>query len=139
MALSAFDDKSRPPKPKQVAEVLGDSHELWRAIVEHVNETYGLVDQQWGFSGKAWGWGLRLKQKQRAILYLTPSEGFFYVGLALGQKAYDQALASKPPKRFREVLDRAPKYAEGYGVRVEVRKKPDLKWIEKFAAAKMGK
>ena len=139
MALSAFDDKQKPPEPAQVKKVLGEAHELWQAIIDHLGETYPPIDEAWGFSGKAWGWGLRVRQKKRAILYLTPGEGFFYVGLALGLQAYQQALAAKPPKRFREVLESAPRYAEGYGVRVEVRKQPDLKWIRKFAAAKMGK
>ncbi|MBW2277911.1 MAG: DUF3788 family protein [Deltaproteobacteria bacterium] len=137
MALSAFDDKSKPPKPKQVAEVLGESHELWQAIIDHLGEEYPPIDEAWGFSGKKWGWGLRVKQENRAILYLTPSEGFFFVGFALGDKAVAAALDAKPPKRFREVIEKAPRFAEGRGVRIEVRKPPDLKWVYKFAAAKM--
>jgi len=138
MALSAFDDKAKPPKPAQVKKVLGAAHELWQAIIAHLGETYPPVEEQWGFAGKKWGWGLRVKQKKRAILYLTPGVGFFHVGFALGQQAYMEALEAKPPMRFREVLESAPRYAEGYGVRVEVRKKADLKWIKKIAAAKMG-
>jgi hypothetical protein len=139
VALSAFDDKARPPKPAQVAKVLGPTHDLWQAIIDHLVEQYPPVDQKWGFSGKQWGWGLRVKQKKRAILYLTPADGFFYVGFALGEKAVAAALEAKPPKRVRDVIDNAPRYAEGRGVRIEVRKKADLKWIQKIAACKMAR
>jgi len=139
MALSAFDDKAKPPKPAQVKQVLGASHELWQAIIDHLSEQYPPVDEKWGFSGKAWGWGLKVKQKKRAILYLTPQDAFFYVGFALGEKAVAAFLAAKPPKRLRELIEAAPRYAEGRGVRIEVRQRTDLKWIEKIAAAKMGK
>ena len=138
MALSAFDDKSKPPKPMEVGAVLGRCHDWWLAIIDHLASEYPPADLEWGFSGKSWGWGLRVKQKKRAILYLTPAQRFFYVGFALGEKAVAAFLKAKPPKRFRELVESAPRYAEGRGVRIEVKKRADLKWIEKIAAAKMG-
>ena len=48
VALSAFDDKS------------------------HISSEYGPVTEQWNFSGKNYGWGFRLKHKDRIVLYMTP-------------------------------------------------------------------
>lgn len=59
----------------------------------------------WGFSGKKWGWGLRLKQKKRAVVYLTPTNGHFWAGFALGQKAVDAAFDSGNDRRESEQHD----------------------------------
>jgi hypothetical protein len=37
-----------------------------------------------------------------------------------------------------EIIDEAPKYAEGRGVRIEVRTKKDLEAVKQLAAVKMA-
>jgi hypothetical protein len=138
MALSAFDDKEHPPAHDDLIAVLGKSAARWDAVIDDLRERYPPIDEQWGFSGKKWGWGLRAKRKKRAILYLTPQEGFFYVGFALGEKAVHAALDARLPKRIVEAIDAAPRYAEGRGLRLEVRRDADLGWVHKLAAAKMA-
>jgi hypothetical protein len=50
---------------------------------------------------------------KRAVLYMTPAEGYFRVGLALGEKAAHAALDSDLPTAILEIVDTAPTYAEG--------------------------
>ena len=138
MALSAFDDKGKQPQDRELSKVLASASDLWNSLVDHLAEEYLPLDEQWGFSGKQWGWSLRLKQKKRTILYMTPSDGFFYVGFALGEKAVRAAQLGNMPKRIMGVIENASKYAEGRGVRLEVRKKADLQSIRKLAAIKMS-
>ena len=105
MALSAFDDKAKQPKPKELAEVLGGSASLWDDLVTNIASRFDPLTQDWGYSGKKWGWALRLKHKKRAVLYMTPCDGFFVVGFALGQKAVDAAHASKLPASILDIMD----------------------------------
>jgi len=62
-----------------------------------------------------------LKQKKRTVLYMTPCKGYFLVGFALGEKA----------------VDAAQKFAEGRGVRLEIRNKPAREQAKLLAAIKM--
>ena len=138
MALSAFDDKAREPTDAEVAKVLLGTADHWNAIKDQIASLYEPLAVDWGFAGKKWGWSLRLKHKKRAVLYMTPSTGFFYVGSALGEKAVAAANTSDLPANFLEIINGSQKYAEGRGVRLEVRSAADLDSIVKLAAIKMA-
>jgi len=92
----------------------------------------------WGYSGKKWGWSLRLKQKARTVLYMTPRRGHFVVGFALGQKAVDAAQESDLPQSTLDMIDDSQEYAEGRAVRLEVRTGDDLLNVARIATIKMA-
>lgn len=138
MALSAFDDEAREPTGAEVAEVLLGAADLWNAIKDQLASVYDPLAFDWGFAGKKWGWSLRLKHKKRAVLYMTPSTGFFYVGFALGEKAVSAAHQSDLPQSLLDVLEGSQKYAEGRDVRIEVRTSRDLGLVVRLATIKMA-
>ncbi len=78
------------------------------------------MSEHWNHSGAKFGWSLRLKQKERVILYLTPQHGAFLVGLVLGERAAQSAEAAALPPLALAALTSAPKYAEGRGIRLAV-------------------
>jgi len=82
--------------------------------------------------------GLRLKREKRTICYMTPCEGYFIASFALGEKAVKAAHETDLPVSVLEVIDVAKKYAEGRGVRLEVRSAEDVGNVEKLAAVKMA-
>ena len=138
MAFSAFDDKAHEPQPHELAATLGSSLDLWQELVSAVGASHDPIESDWVFSGKAWGWALRLKRKRRAVLYLTPADCFFHVGLALGEKAVAAAHRSDLPSRMLEVIDQSRKYAEGRAVRFAVRRPEDVAAALRLAAIKMA-
>jgi hypothetical protein len=138
MALSAFDDKTHQPSAADLRKVLRRTGVHWDGLIDHISTEYAPLDRTWSFGGARWGWSLRLKQKKRTVLYMTPGEGFFYVGFALGEKAVKAAHESGLSDAILAVIDGAPKYAEGRGVRIEVRNKQHLVQIKKLAAVKMA-
>jgi len=138
MALSAFDDKAKTPEDHELEEVLDDASALWGALKASLARQHDPMDEEWVFSGKKWGWSLRLKRKKRAILYLTPCHGFFLAGFALGEKAVKAAHDSGLPAAVLATIDSAPKFAEGRGVRLEIRCADDVRNIELVAAVKMA-
>jgi hypothetical protein len=138
MALSAFDDKSKKPRPGDLKRMLGRTSVHWGTLVSHVADKYAPLDETWSFSGAQWGWSLRLKQKKRTVLYMTPCKGYFLVGLVLGEKAVKAAHESTLPDPVLSVIDSARKYAEGRGVRLEIRSRRDLDHTKKLAAVKMA-
>jgi hypothetical protein len=79
-----------------------------------------------------------LKQKKRTVLYMTPYRKHFLVGVVLGGKAIKAARASDLPAEVMKIIEEAKKYAEGTGVRLEIRNKKDLEAVKKLAAIKMA-
>lgn len=139
MALSAFSDKTKQPQDTDLSATLGSTFPLWKQLEKNISERFAPVTVEWGCSSKKTGWGLRLKQPKQAILYLIPCKGYFWVSFALGEKAVKTAHTSGLPLSVLEVIDAAPKYAEGRGVRLEVRSAQDVATIEQLAAIKMKK
>ena len=77
--------------------------------------------EEWKHSGKNYGWGFRLKDKKRAIIYLTPVDRSFLFSIVFGEKATQEALQSTISEELKEIISTARVYAEGRGIRVEVK------------------
>ena len=137
MALSAFDDKSKKPKAKELENTLGRTYTHWNNLLTHIAAEYTSNVDNWKFFGAKWGWSLQLKQKKRTILYMTPCLKHFLVGFVLGEKAVKAARNSTLAKSAIAIIDEAPKYAEGRAVRLEIRNKDDLESAKMLAAVKM--
>ena len=137
MALSAFDDKASPPEDRALEKMLGRTSRLWARLKGDLQEAYGPLIEEWHFSGKAYGWSFRLKQKKRTIVYMTPCRAYFLASFALGEKACRVAHSAKLPGPVLALIESAPKYAEGRGVRIPVRSGHDLDTVESLAAIKM--
>lgn len=138
MAPSIFDDKARPPTEADLARALESSFVFWNELRERIASKFAPLILEWGFTSKTTGWGLRLKHKERIILYMTPGDGFFLASLVLGEKAVKAAHEAKLPRSILKVIDSAKKYAEGRGVRFRVTSARDVRNIEKLAAIKMS-
>ena len=138
MAFSAFADRSQEPQSPELLEVLGRSGARWNELVEHIEAAYAPLAVDWGFGGAKWGWALRLKQKKRTVLYMTPRERHFVVGFALGEKAVEAARAVPLCDSVLTLIEEAPRYPEGRGVRIEVRTRKDLESVIRLAEVKMA-
>ncbi len=121
MALSIFDDKSLMPTEQMLAQALQDSYLWWDQLRAFVIKHYPPAMEEWKHSGKNYGWGFRLKDKKRAIIYLTPVDRSFLFSIVFGEKATQEALQSTISEELKEIISTARVYAEGRGIRVEVK------------------
>lgn len=138
MALSIFDDKLTPPTEASLKQALGNSFAIWNELKKTLAANYPPVSLAWGFTSKSTGWGMRIKHKERVILYLTPCQGYFLASLALGDKAVKAARESNLPNKVLKIIAGSKRYAEGTGVRLEIRTMSDVRIIEKLAAIKFS-
>ena len=136
MALSAFDDKTAQPDEQALAQMLGRTSVLWNELKQTLQSRHGPLLEQWGFAGKAYGWSLALKEKKRALAYMTPCRAHFLVSFALGEKACRAAHESGLAPDVLALIDAAPRYAEGRGLRMPVRSRKDAREVEQIAAIK---
>ena len=136
MALSAFADKAHQPTDPDLRFVLGQAHTAWVQLIELVSDRIVPLSQVWGFTSTSTGWGLRLKRNDRVLLYMTPRKDHFLVSFALGEKAVVAARGHKLPKTVMKAIEAAPKYAEGRGVRFEVRQVREITALATLAEIK---
>jgi Protein of unknown function (DUF3788) len=134
---NAFAGKADTPEDRELRLALGPASALWDKLVVDLQRKHIVNTQEWGSSSHKAGWSLRLKQKDRIILYLIPLPGSFQAALVLGDKGVKAARQSKLPERVLKTIAGAKRYAEGTGIRLPVTAPEDLAAIEELAQIKI--
>jgi hypothetical protein len=135
---SIFIDKDTMPTTADLERELGTNYEYWQSLICYTKESYPSASEQWKFSSEKFGWGFRLSDKKRVLIHLLPRDGFFKVALVFGQKATELILASTVSEDLKNELKAAKVYAEGRGIRVEVKNKSIIDDIKKLIAIKIA-
>lgn len=133
----AKNTKPPPPSLAELQKSLGKSASLWQELCDAVDEQFAPVTKDWTYSGQKLGYALRLKRKDRAVLYLKPLDGSFRASLALGDRAVQLAESRQLPASLRRMIDEAEQYSEGKAIRIEVRQRKDIETVLTFAALRM--
>lgn len=137
METSIFMDLTKTPKSIDLVIPLAKTFDIWTEIRRFVFEKYPAAVEEWHVSVKKYGWGFRIKDKKRAIIYLSPREGFFRVTMVFGQKATDQILASDISQQIKEELMDSKVYMEGRVISLEVLDDTHLYDIKKLILIKI--
>jgi len=137
MLPNAFLDKPAKPTGTELAAALGPAMSLWNQLAGDVAKESGVDVQEWNSISKKYGWSLRLKLKQRNIVYLSPHHGCFTAIFILGDKAVKAAHAAGLPASVIKRLDEAKRYAEGTGLRIEVKGAKDIAIVKKLTTIKL--
>ena len=136
MAKSAFVDDSKKPTEKDIEEKLSGMMAVWKDTKDFISMNYPDISEEWLF-GKNYGWTLRVKSKKRTILYFTPCQDYFMVGLVYGNKATETAMNSDLQQDIKELIKSARVYAEGRAFRVEVKSVDALEDLKNLIVIKM--
>jgi hypothetical protein len=138
MALSIFDDKLKIPEEKDLIKVLEKTYKQWNEIKEFLAKEYSEVKEEWKYVGKNYGWGFRLRDDKRVIVYLTPCEGYFKFSILFGGTATTEALSSDISRETKTNIESSKVYAEGRGIRIDVKDGKLIKDIEKLILIKLS-
>ena len=134
MSPNAFIGRTKPPTDAELSAELGAARALWDELLTEL----ALPIQEWNsYSPKA-GWSMKLKLKKRTIVWMAPCQGCFRVAFILGDKAVNAAREAKLPAKILKLLDEAPRYPEGTGVRLEIAARKDLAAVKKLAEVKLA-
>src|SRR6476619_2043498 len=103
MEPNAFVGKKTKPTASELVKALGPAKVLWDQILNDLKKE--CPKSEWSsYSVKA-GWSLKLKKKDRTILYLGPLGGGFRVAFVFGDKAMRAAREAGLPKPVLKILD----------------------------------
>ena len=135
---SIFMDKAVEPTADDLKKALGNTYSIWLDLAYFTKENHPQALEEWSFSSPKYGWGFRIKDKKRVIVYLLPRDGFFKVAFVFGQKATTEILNSTIAESIKTDLQNARVYAEGRGIRIEVKDDLLKEDIKKLIAIKLA-
>jgi len=138
MLPNAFIGKPQKPTDAELAAALGTAKALWDQLLASLANEHNLTVQEWNSYSRKAGWSLRLKLKERNILYLAPCQGCFFASFALGDKAVQAARQSGLPQSVVKIINEAKRYAEGTAVRIEIKNAKDIETVTKLAGIKLA-
>jgi len=136
-AQNAFLGKTTQPSDSDLEKPLGRAKPLWDQLVAELASEHDVTTREWKSYSAKHGWALRLKRGKRTIVWLAPYAGFFQVLFIFGEKALTAVRQTALPARVLRVLDEAPKYPEGTGVRFQIKAAKDIAVVKKLAAIKL--
>ena len=138
LSANAFIGKSRQPTDKELSTALGPAKSTWDQLLIELDREFGVNVHEWNCYSLKAGWSLRVKRKARTIVWLGPREGAFMAAFILGDKAMLAAHASKLPQRIVKIMNEAPKYPEGTGIRIMMKILKDIAVVKTLTAIKIA-
>ncbi|MBK8089061.1 MAG: DUF3788 domain-containing protein [Chitinophagaceae bacterium] len=135
---SIFTDKEKKPTEADLKKANGRTYSSWKSLAEFTYQSYPSATEGWNFSGDKYGWSFRISDKKRALIYLLPRDGFFKVAFVFGQKATDEILTADIADAIKTELKNAKVYAEGRGIRLDVKDQSTLKDLKKLISIKIS-
>lgn len=135
MEKSIFSDKTSAPDNASLKKELGKLFNAWEELKAYVLERSPSAVEEWNYSSL--GWNYRIKDKKRVLIYLMPGHNEFRFSIVLGQKAIAELLAADIAPAIKDIISSSKTYAEGTGVRIEIKDKSLLPDLKKLADAKL--
>lgn len=132
-----FMDKSIQPNEESIKEALGLKYKYWKEMRTSLDKKYEDLKEEWKYYGQKSGWTLKIFYKKRNLFFFSVYEDYFLIAFVFGDKAVDTISKSNLPAKLTDELVTSKKYAEGRGLRIEVRGKTDVKIILKLVEIKI--
>ncbi len=134
---NAFVGNSARPSDSDLEQALGRVKPVWDRLIADLASEQDVSVREWKSYSTRTGWALRLKRGKRTIVWLAPFNGFFQVLFIFGDRALAAARQSGIPSRVLRLLDDAPRYPEGTGLRLQIKAVSDISLVKRLAAVKL--
>ena len=135
---SVFTDKATIPNENDLEIALGITYNIWQHLSDFTKKQYPDAIEEWNFSSEKFGWSFRLKDKKRVLIYLLPRNQYFKVAFVFGDKATNVILDSTIAESIKTEIKAAKKYAEGRGIRIDIKDQTLISDIETLIAIKVA-
>src|SRR5688500_3702738 len=123
---NAFLGRTAPPSDSDLGKALGRAKPLWDQLVAELASDHDVATREWKSYSAKHGWSLRLKRGKRTIVWLVPYAGCFQILFIFGEKALTAIRQTAVPERVLRMLDEAPEYPEGTGLRFQITGAKDI-------------
>ena len=127
---TCFDKRDIPPNEPKLKKALGELYSGYTEVVELTD----AFDHEWKYYGKKIGWQLNATRKGKTLFWLRPLEKSFRIEFAVREDERKRLLDSNLLPESKGQLAAAKKYPEGYPLRLDVRKKANMKDVRTVIA-----
>jgi Protein of unknown function (DUF3788) len=135
---NAFIGQTNKPTQEELKVALGPGGSAWAQFLRWMEEELHITTREWQSISAKYGWPLRIKRKERAIVCLAPCRGCFRASFVLGKRAMEAVHETRFPGPVAKAIEEAPHYAEETGVRIVVHDLRDLGPIRTLTAIKLS-
>jgi nucleotidyltransferase/DNA polymerase involved in DNA repair len=132
-----FNNKQVMPDEDTLASEIGETKEILDRICRFIEDVTGQLSREWKHYGQKSGWTLKLLSKKRNLLFVGPEEGYFVIAFVFGDRAVEAVLKSELPDTIKNELANARKYAEGRGIRFEIKDDNQLESVFQLIRIKL--
>ena len=137
MSSIDFNNKQVMPDEAALTAEIGETKEVLDQICRFIETETGQLTREWKHYGQKSGWTLKLLSKKRNLLFVGPEEGYFVIAFVFGDRAVEAVLKSQLPENIKNDLQNARKYAEGRGIRFEIRDGRELESVLQLIRIKL--
>ena len=137
MSSIDFNNKLVVPDEAALAAEIGETKEVLDRICRFIETETGQLTKEWKHYGQKSGWTLKLLSKKRNLLFVGPEEGYFVIAFVFGDRAVEAVVKSQLPETIKNDLQNARKYAEGRGIRFEIRDGRELESVLQLIRIKL--
>lgn len=135
--VNAFIGKPTAPNDSDLTTTLGAAKAAWDQLLTDL-EAAGVTGREWkSYSAKS-GWALRAMKGKRTIVWMSAFDGAFQAAFILSDKAVAAAREAGFSSKVIALLDQAPRYPEGTGLRLHIKTPRDLPGVRKLIAIKLA-
>lgn len=133
-----FNNKQVMPDEAALASEIGETKVFLDRICSFIESETGQLTREWKHYGQKSGWTLKLLSKKRNLLFVGPEDGYFVIAFVFGDRAVDAVLKSNLPETIKNELLNSRKYAEGRGIRFEIRSDSELENVLQLIRIKLA-
>jgi hypothetical protein len=127
MEEKVFLEKKDKPTEKTLAVSLGKAFGIYMKILEITSQ----FRKDWVYT-KSGGWMLKIHDRKKALLYLTPLKYQLKVSMALREGERAALLVDKELSLLHDEIMNAKKFVEGFALHFLVEKSGDFRLFERF-------
>ena len=136
--MSRAPAKVKAATPAELEAVLGKALVArWVSLLAALEDRYPELAQTWKPAKTGAGGRMCLLQHcERTLVYLIPREGELCASLVVGERAVALAMKAPLPEAIKTMVAEAKPYAEGRGLRLDVRTEKDVATVAALVALK---
>jgi len=120
---------------KEIFASIGSKKELWENLTRFVADNY-RVKNDFAFYGKNYGWALRFRKRENALLSMYPGEDAFTVQIVLAETGVEKAAKLKLGKNVRNVIENAHQFPEGRWLFIRIGSRQDISDVQQLLMLK---
>jgi hypothetical protein len=115
-------ESKKRPDDSALKRSLGSTYAAYQELLTLASS----FSHEWKYYGSKHGWQLKITDRKKALLWLTPLENSFRVAFAVRETERESLLQSNLPSAAKEELMSARRYPEGYPLRITVSRETDF-------------